>query len=124
MRAAYKRYLIASPPPVLVIHLKRFQQLAKAPVMSFSNGFKKLDNYVMFPEVLDLGPFLAPRKEDFGLVDKRKNLAAKVDRLVHARGEKQEKCIYRLYAVVVHIGNIVCRFSIFPRKESLNGSVE
>lgn len=92
LRPAYKRYLISTPPPVLVVHLKRFQQLSKTPMLSFSNGFKKLDDYVTFPEILDLTPFLAPRKEDF------------VKGKWHG-GE--EKCRYRLYAVVVHIGNMV-----------------
>ncbi|KIY71385.1 cysteine proteinase [Cylindrobasidium torrendii FP15055 ss-10] len=94
-RPAYKRYLIASPPPVLVVHLKRFQQLNKSSVvLSFSSGFKKIDDYVTFPETLDLTPFLAPRKADF--VGKKKH------------GHRhQEKCSYRLYAVVVHSGTML-----------------
>ena len=98
MRPAYKRYLISLPPPVLVIHLKRFQQTSKMPLISFSHGLKKLDDYVSFPEYLDLKPFLAPKKEDYGLGKKKKKGAVK---------GKAEKCIYRLYAVVVHIGNMV-----------------
>jgi ubiquitin C-terminal hydrolase len=94
MRPAFKRYLIATPPPVLVIHLKRFQQLSKAPLMSFSSGFKKLEDFVAFPECLDIGPFIAPRKEDFGL---RKGGSLK----------RAGPCMYRLYAVVVHIGNML-----------------
>ena len=39
--------------------------------MSFSTGFKKLDEFVAFPEYLDLTPFLAPKREDFGLVGKK-----------------------------------------------------
>jgi len=97
MRRCYKRYLIADPPLILVVHLKRFQQTSKMPFMSFSMGFKKLDDYVAFPEHLDITPFLAPNKEDFGLPSK--NL--KQNR--RAKG----KCMYRLYAVVVHIGNMV-----------------
>lgn len=100
MRPAYKRYLISTPPPILVIHLKRFQQTAKSPFMSFSHGFKKLDDYISFPEYLDLLPFLAPRKEDYGLGKKN----AHKDRKGKA---KEERCMYRLYAVVVHIGNMV-----------------
>ncbi|KAH9477774.1 Ubiquitin carboxyl-terminal hydrolase 16 [Psilocybe cubensis] len=100
MRPAYKRYLIAVPPPVLVIHFKRFQQTAKTPLMSFSHGFKKLEDYVSFPEHLDLLPFLAPRKEDYGLGKKGKGKESKVK-------EKEESCMYRLYAVVVHIGNML-----------------
>jgi ubiquitin carboxyl-terminal hydrolase 16/45 len=98
MRPAYKRYLISLPPPVLVIHLKRFQQTSKMPLISFSHGLKKLDDYVSFPEYLDLKPFLAPKKEDYGLGKKKKKGVVK---------GKVEKCIYRLYAVVVHIGNMV-----------------
>ena len=98
MRPAYKRYLIALPPPVLVIHLKRFQQISKMPLISFSHGLKKLDDYVSFPEYLNLTPFLAPKKEDYGLGKKKKKRAVKAT---------EEKCRYRLYAVVVHIGNMV-----------------
>ncbi|KAJ6616477.1 hypothetical protein B0H10DRAFT_2037202 [Mycena sp. CBHHK59/15] len=100
MCPAYKRYLIAVPPPVLVIHLKRFQQVSKT-MISFSNGFKKLDDYVTFPEHLDLTPFLAPKKEDFGL---RKGKGT-----IHVKGKPAvtERCVYRLYAVVVHIGNML-----------------
>ncbi|KAJ7638629.1 hypothetical protein FB45DRAFT_903402 [Roridomyces roridus] len=97
MRPAFKRYLIAVPPPVLVIHLKRFQQVSKT-MISFSNGFKKLDDYVTFPEMLDVTPFLAPKKEDYGL---RGN-----GRTGGAKRKETERCMYRLYAVVVHIGNM------------------
>ena len=101
MRRCYKRYLIADPPLILVIHLKRFQQTSKTPFMSFSMGFKKLDDYVAFPEHLDITPFLAPNKEDFGLPSK------KLKQNRRAKG----KCVYRLYAVVVHIGNMVSTFT-------------
>ena len=99
MCPAYKRYLIGTPPPILVIHLKRFQQVSKSPMMSFSSGFKKLEDFVSFPEDLDIGPFLAPKKEDFGLGPGR-------GKLKHSP-KKPERCMYRLYAVVVHIGNMV-----------------
>jgi len=97
MRKFYKRYLIADPPLILVVHLKRFQQTTKTPFMSFSMGFKKLDDFVTFPEYLDITPFLAPVKEDFGLPSKKSKQNSR------AKG----KCMYRLYAVVVHIGNMV-----------------
>ncbi|KAF9459734.1 hypothetical protein BDZ94DRAFT_1267549 [Collybia nuda] len=99
MRPAYKRYLIGTPPPVLVIHLKRFQQISKTHMLSFSHGFRKLDDYVTFPELLDLTPYLAPRKEDFGLGKKASYTKRKA--------KEGEKCMYRLYAVVVHIGNML-----------------
>ena len=102
MRPAYKRYLIGTPPPVLVIHLKRFRHISKAPLMSFSHGFKKLDDYVTFPEFLDLTPYLAPKQEDFGLGGGSSSSAEK-----RAKKREKGKCMYRLYAVVVHIGNMV-----------------
>jgi ubiquitin C-terminal hydrolase len=111
MRPAYKRYLIATPPPVLVVHLKRFQQIAKTHLISFSHGFKKLDDYVTFPEYLDLTPFLAPRKEDYGLGKRRKDRAD--GEKGGKRGKGEERCMYRLYAVVVHIGNMVRPFLSF-----------
>lgn len=98
MRPAYKRYLIATPPPVLVIHFKRFQQVSKSPMVSFSSGFKKLDDSVAFPETLDLTPFLAPKREDFGLGRGGK---------IKFKPKKARDCMYRLYAVVVHIGHMV-----------------
>jgi hypothetical protein len=116
MRPAYKRYLIASAPPVLIIHLKRFQQISRTHVISFSHGFKKLDDYVAFPEYLDLGPFLTPRKEDFGLRKKKPVKGGKVD---DSRGAAPDPCKYRLYAVVVHIGNIVRKFLSCSRESHL-----
>ncbi|KAH8101845.1 cysteine proteinase [Cristinia sonorae] len=101
-RRMYKRYLVATPPPILVVHLKRFQQASKMPVMSFSAGFRKMDEFVAFPEYLDLSPYLAPRKEDFGLGKASKN---KTKRKIGK--SKDGKCNYRLYAVVVHIGNML-----------------
>ncbi|KAG6907813.1 hypothetical protein DXG01_007295 [Tephrocybe rancida] len=103
MRPAYKRYLIGTPPPVLVIHLKRFQQINKTHVLSFSHGFKKLDDFVTFPEYLDLAPYLAPHKEDFGLGKKGKGHGMGFSK----RPPKGETCLYRLYAVVVHIGHML-----------------
>ena len=44
MRPAYKRYLIVTPLPVLVIHLKRFKQITQTHSISFSHGFRKLDD--------------------------------------------------------------------------------
>ncbi|KAH7882396.1 peptidase C19, ubiquitin carboxyl-terminal hydrolase 2 [Phlebopus sp. FC_14] len=98
MRPAYKRYLIATPPPTLVIHLKRFQQTSKTPVVSFSTGFKKLDDYISFPEYLDLAPYLAPNREDYF------GPKASTGR---GRARRTDSCMYRLYAVVVHIGNML-----------------
>ncbi|TFK41602.1 hypothetical protein BDQ12DRAFT_678223 [Crucibulum laeve] len=104
MRPAYKRYLFSTPPPVLVIHLKRFHHLTKAPVLSWQSSLaRKLEDYVAFPEYLNLTPYLAPKKEDYGL-GKRSKVKNKKDK---EKEEKEpEKCMYRLYAVVQHIGTM------------------
>ncbi|KZT28092.1 peptidase C19, ubiquitin carboxyl-terminal hydrolase 2 [Neolentinus lepideus HHB14362 ss-1] len=103
-RRAYKRYLIATAPAILIIHLKRFQQVSKNPSFSsFSSGFKKLDDFVSFPEYLDLGPYLAPKKEDWGLGND--GAGEKAESSSHPKHRK--KCMYRLYAVVMHIGNML-----------------
>jgi len=124
-RRALKRYLISAPPPVLVIHLKRFQQVTKGPITLFGN-FKKLDDYVSFPEYLDISSFIAPRKEEFGLgkhkvpssSDQRGRSEFKQKEQKPQKhewwkfgmdGEKQDEVqvVYRLNAVVVHIGSMV-----------------
>ncbi|KDQ10416.1 hypothetical protein BOTBODRAFT_47094 [Botryobasidium botryosum FD-172 SS1] len=120
-RRALKRYLIATPPPVLVIHLKRFQQVAQPPI-SVYGSFKKIDDYVSFPEYLDLRPFIAPRREDYGLGRKGKEMTEEKKTAIAAappglakwrfameseRVPAPEPANYRLYAVVVHIGNMV-----------------
>ncbi|XP_067362792.1 ubiquitin carboxyl-terminal hydrolase 16 isoform X2 [Channa argus] len=48
---ALKQMLVSSPPPVLTLHLKRFQQ----------NGYSicKVNRHVQFPLILDLAPFCA-----------------------------------------------------------------
>lgn len=108
MRSAYKRYLIDMPPPVLVIHLKRFQHIKKTHMLPFSHS-KKIDDFVAFPEFLDLAPYLVPRKEDFGLGKTGKARSSVGTSLGAGKWTvKGEKCMYRLYAVVVHVGNMVC----------------
>ncbi|KND04575.1 uncharacterized protein SPPG_00296 [Spizellomyces punctatus DAOM BR117] len=51
---AYKRYLLHSVPDVLVMHLKRFQQVG------FGGRTRKVEDPVAFEEYLDLSPFMAP----------------------------------------------------------------
>ncbi|KAF9819415.1 hypothetical protein IEO21_02158 [Rhodonia placenta] len=105
LRRMYKRYLIADPPPILVVHLKRFQQTGRTHTVTFTGGVKKLDEFVSFPEYLDVAPYLAPRREDFGLDDKATRAEAK-------EAGKDARCMYRLYAVVVHIGNMYAKSSL------------
>jgi len=123
-RRAFKRYLIDVPPPILVIHLKRFQHIGRSSMSMFAGTAKKMDDYVPFPEVLDLRPFLAPRKEKYGL-DKhgrtpRRRMASENTksgnhlpythshhRLFGGAEEEDPPVRYQLYAVVVHIGNML-----------------
>ncbi|EJD39196.1 peptidase C19, ubiquitin carboxyl-terminal hydrolase 2 [Auricularia subglabra TFB-10046 SS5] len=155
LRPTLKRYLVARAPQVLVLHLKRFQQVQSTPLINFSSPFKKsggsggggggftgqfntgaklfglpggsdgglpggsdlwgaaggygsgsgwgsvgggngtsfrkVDEWIEFPETLDLAPFVAPRRAD----------------LREGRGAKGGRMDYRLYAVVVHIGNML-----------------
>jgi hypothetical protein len=63
---ALKRYLIASTPPVLVFHFKRFQHVNRTyGFSSFAGGSKKIDDVVSFPELLDIAPFVAPPREEY-----------------------------------------------------------
>lgn len=141
LRPAYKRYLISIPPPVLVVHLKRFQQLnpsSSSPLSSFAgrlasgfsanqsssrasrdvasnggfggyggigrSGIRKLEEFVSFPECLDLSPFLEPVREEG---------SDKESQSCRRNGTRDEggRCLYRLYAVVVHIGDMVSFWS-------------
>jgi len=98
-RRALKRYLISAVPPILVIHLKRFEQLSKSPSAFFGN-LKKIEDFVSFPEMLDMSPFMAPRREDYGLKAGRGRPSALSRR-------EDEPVMYRLYGVVVHIGSML-----------------
>lgn len=65
-RRALKRFLIANTPRVLVFHFKRFQASSRGfNSYSFSNNFKKIDDYVTFPEYLDVKSWLAPPREEY-----------------------------------------------------------
>ncbi|KAH9887258.1 hypothetical protein C8Q73DRAFT_713365 [Cubamyces lactineus] len=124
LRKMYKRYLISTPPPILVIHLKRFQQTAKVHTISLSGGFKKLDDFVAFPEYLDLAPFLAPKREDYAHHDKAAD--AKEKDKEKEKGKHKERCMYRLYAVVVHIGNMLgghyVAYTALPQNQNSSAS--
>ncbi|XP_045051146.2 ubiquitin carboxyl-terminal hydrolase 16 isoform X3 [Desmodus rotundus] len=75
---AQKQMLISVVPPVLTLHLKRFQQA----------GFnlRKINKHIRFPEILDLAPFCTA---------KCKNVA-----------EESTRVLYSLYGVVEHSGTM------------------
>lgn len=80
-----------------MVDLKRFQQVSRTPVAIFGS-LKKIDDFIAFPEYLDLKPFIAPRKEEYGL---------RPSKIKDHKGAYDERVFYRLYSVVVHIGNMV-----------------
>ncbi|PWZ00866.1 cysteine proteinase [Testicularia cyperi] len=87
-RRALKRYLIASAPPVLVFHLKRFQATGRGFVSGLA-GFKKIDDQVTFPEYLDITPWLAPPREEY---DRRGRLKVTSDPLaIRKRAEEEAR---------------------------------
>ncbi|KAK9900033.1 cysteine proteinase [Cystobasidium minutum MCA 4210] len=135
-RRAHKRYLISSLPPILVLHLKRFQQTHKSLFSSFGD-LKKLDDKVTFPLYLDMAPFMAPPPLSPGkpsTVEKalgkdglrsgddsdyntsggggKKSSRSEGDRSKSwfrrsaPTNEMRSSCIYRLYAVIVHKGSM------------------
>ncbi|XP_004646384.1 ubiquitin carboxyl-terminal hydrolase 16 [Octodon degus] len=75
---AKKQMLISLAPPVLTLHLKRFQQAG------FS--LRKVNKHIKFPEILDLAPFCTL---------KCKNVA-----------EENTRVLYSLYGIVEHSGTM------------------
>uniref|UniRef100_A0A913IBP8 Ubiquitin carboxyl-terminal hydrolase n=1 Tax=Strongyloides stercoralis TaxID=6248 RepID=A0A913IBP8_STRER len=82
MVEAKKKYLIYSPPVILTLHLKRFEQVHN----SIYARTRKIPGYVNFDFELDLAPFVAKHGQ----------------RIVP--GEK--RVLYRLYGIVVHSGGL------------------
>jgi ubiquitin C-terminal hydrolase len=76
-----KQSTIASPPAVLLLHLKRFQ--------SWGKRVRKINQLVSYPLLLDIEPYCG----------------SMVGSLPHVQ-EDQRKILYSLYAVVQHIGAI------------------
>lgn len=145
-RRAHKRYLISSLPPILVLHLKRFQQTSKSSLFGSFSNLKKLDDKVTFPIYLNMAPFMAPpplntktesamekAMNEVGLEDAstgassvsglahddrhRSSSSVSADSSHHSghrrwfrraspSAETRAKCQYRLYAVIVHQGNM------------------
>ncbi|XP_041981890.1 ubiquitin carboxyl-terminal hydrolase 45 isoform X2 [Aricia agestis] len=80
---ATKRFLVSSPPAILILHLKRFQLGPRC-------MFRKMTKHVDFPTILNLAPFCA--------MDKLKKLPNV------AKG--QNELLYSLYGVVEHSGGM------------------
>ncbi|XP_010191171.1 PREDICTED: ubiquitin carboxyl-terminal hydrolase 16, partial [Mesitornis unicolor] len=90
---AIKQMLISLAPPILTLHLKRFQQA----------GFnlRKVNRHIKFPEVIDLAPFCTARC---------KNVA-----------EGNTKLLYSLYGVVEHSGTMKSgHYIAYAKMRSMN----
>ncbi|XP_074015978.1 ubiquitin carboxyl-terminal hydrolase 16 [Numenius arquata] len=90
---AKKQMLISLAPPVLTLHLKRFQHA----------GFnlRKVNRHIKFPEVIDLAPFCTV---------KCKNVA-----------EGNTKVLYSLYGVVEHSGTMRSgHYTAYAKMRSMN----
>ncbi|XP_064615598.1 ubiquitin carboxyl-terminal hydrolase 16-like [Liolophura sinensis] len=77
-RNASKHYLIFSPPAVLTLHFKRFEQIGY--------NSRKVNSHVDFTFLLDLSPFCSS--------------------LCQGRRKDQKKILYSLYGVVEHSGRL------------------
>ncbi|XP_026276331.1 ubiquitin carboxyl-terminal hydrolase 16 [Frankliniella occidentalis] len=76
-----KQLLISSPPPVLILHLKRF--------MMENFRFKKLQRFVSFPKDLDIASFCSTKSKDTPSI-----------------GESQTEVQYSLFGIVEHTGSL------------------
>ncbi|PKU42053.1 ubiquitin carboxyl-terminal hydrolase 16 isoform x2 [Limosa lapponica baueri] len=93
---ATKQMLISLAPPVLTLHLKRFQHA----------GFnlRKVNRHIKFPEVIDLAPFCTV---------KCKNVA-----------EGNTKVLYSLYGVVEHSGTMRSgHYTAYAKVRSMNNQL-
>ncbi|GES91448.1 ubiquitin carboxyl-terminal hydrolase 16 [Rhizophagus clarus] len=103
LRKAYKRYLFDSLPPVLVFHLKRFQQVGGR----WSVSMKKIDDFVAFDEELDVGDFVVPPEIEKKNEENGVNNGHIIDGNTHSLSKQNKQHTkYRLYGVVVHLGSL------------------
>lgn len=109
LRRAFKRYLIAQAPEVLVFHIKRFKQTSAGGMYSTFSTLKKMDDFVSFPETLNLAPFMAPNRTDFKCTRTASGAlhAPFMDWTAPDHPPEAAPMPYRLYAVVVHKGTMV-----------------
>ncbi|KAI8819920.1 uncharacterized protein EV422DRAFT_507100 [Fimicolochytrium jonesii] len=121
---AYKRYLIHTSPQILVLHLKRFQQIG------FGGRTKKVEDVVAFDEIMDLAPFMAPPEVETAVMEAQSPEtevdAADEESAKRSRGRGSR---YRLYGVVVHGGGLfsghyVAYVRISKRPPPANGAGE
>jgi len=89
-RKAYKRYLVSSLPPTLVLHLKRFEQSS-----SRFGLMRKIDDHVEIPIEIDMEPYCISRSQlEEGEISAESDSKEKVSKK------------YRLYGATVHQGSL------------------
>jgi len=106
---AKKQILISKPPPVLVLHLKRFEQ----------QGFRlsKVGKSVRFPLHLDLTPYLTQECKQQHTYTRRVGVAKQTENAendgdadkpeaVEYEEVAETKCMYQLYGISVHHGSM------------------
>ncbi|KAF9561741.1 Ubiquitin carboxyl-terminal hydrolase 16 [Mortierella alpina] len=93
-RKAFKRYLISSLPPTLVLHLKRFEQSGRFGQM------RKIEDHVEIPFELDMAPYFVPSSE---IEDEDEDHVHLHRQLEEEKGVSKR---YRLYGAVVHMGTL------------------
>ncbi|KAF9192176.1 Ubiquitin carboxyl-terminal hydrolase 16 [Haplosporangium sp. Z 767] len=102
MRRAYKRYMISSLPPTMILHLKRFEQSSLRPGL-----LKKVEDHVAIPVELDMAPYCIPESE---LYDEPEGVDQEIKVKALAIGASQhEESVskkYRLYGATVHQGSL------------------
>ncbi|KAK1294098.1 Ubiquitin carboxyl-terminal hydrolase 2 [Acorus calamus] len=101
MRDATLRVLIKKAPRVLIIHLKRFSNDGRR--------LRKLNGHVVFRELLELGPYMDPRKDakSRGLINQVGGKELEVRKSSNVTSwvcEEKDSCLYHLTGVVEHSG--------------------
>lgn len=89
-------------PPVLVLHLKRFQHDGR------TGRLTKLDTPVRFPFELDLSPFMAPAPAagSASLKQQQKQSSQQQQQQQSSQQQQQPPPLYDLVGVVVHMGTM------------------
>ncbi|KAF9205998.1 Ubiquitin carboxyl-terminal hydrolase 16 [Haplosporangium sp. Z 27] len=103
LRKAYKRYLISSLPPTLVLHLKRFEQSS-----SRFGLMKKIEDHVDIPFEIDMSPYCIPTSDlaDEGAEELDQDGKANVPAIVQSQNGEKISRKYRLYGATVHQGSL------------------
>ncbi|KAF9931221.1 Ubiquitin carboxyl-terminal hydrolase 16 [Modicella reniformis] len=103
LRKAYKRYLISSLPPTLVLHLKRFERST-----SRFGLMRKIDEHVEIPVEIDMSPYCIPQSDlvDEGNGDSDQDEKTRTLSITEIEANDKVSKKYRLYGATVHQGSL------------------